>query len=185
MKKLTLIALLLCSMANAQEFFISLGNDPNMITRGAYPKRGEENVYGMHNKLSIGFELEDWRAQMSIESFAELGFTKWTYARIDRKFKLDTYIHWLDIDIRNINGFIGLEIGQVKRRNFVLDYTSDNYREYEINPILFGANAEIVYHKPNSFLGAGLQLNTHQAEDKLKPYKKYRWQIYVNVYLYL
>ena len=178
MKKLILICFVAFGMiAQAQrsfDFYLRVGNDPNMIINGAYPDRADE-VKGLHNKYGFGFEFENVRLGMDIESFSEIGFTKWTYLYVDYKLPV----------IRNVNLFAGLEMSQIKRRNEDFHYSNpNNYREYTTNPLLFGGNLEAVYRMGNSHFGFGLQANIHQAEDKLKPYKKFRKQVFVNLYFY-
>jgi hypothetical protein len=157
------------------EFFVRIGNDPNMAISGAYPNR-EDKAIGLHNKYGFGFEWENLRIGMDIESFSAIGFTKWTYLYGDYKVKSG---------IRNITLFGGLEMSQIKRHHADFNGNDkDNYREYTTNPLLFGANGEILFRKQNSHFGIGLQGNIHQAEDELKPYKKFRKQVFVNLYFY-
>ena len=185
MKKLILICCIAFGMivssnkAFAQpepfDFFVRIGNDPNMAISGAYPNR-EDKAIGLHNKYGFGFEWENVRIGMDIESFTAIGFTKWTYLYGDYK---------VASGIRNITFFAGLEMSQIKRHH--PDFNGkdgNNYREYTINPFLLGGNLETVYRKENSHFGFGLQANIHQAEDELKPYKKYRKQVFVNLYFY-
>jgi len=175
-----ILSIVLASNLNAQpsefEFFARVGNDPNMALFGAYPDR-EVKAKGLHNKYGIGFEWVNTRLGTDIESFSQIGFTKWTYFYFDYKVS--------DV-IRNVNLFGGVEMSQVKRHH--PDYAeegSSEYREYTINPVLFGLNGEIQYRGDSSPLALGLQANIHQAEDELKPYKKYRFQVFVNLYFYL
>jgi hypothetical protein len=157
------------------EFFVRIGNDPNMAISGAYPDR-EDKAIGLHNKYGFGFEWENVRIGMDVESFSAIGFTKWTYLYGDYK---------VASGIRNITLFGGLEMSQIKRHHADFDGNDkDNYREYTTNPLLFGANGEILFRKQNSHFGIGLQGNIHQAEDELKPYKKFRKQVFINLYFY-
>ena len=50
------------------DFFVRIGNDPNMAISGAYPDR-EDKAIGLHNKYGFGFEWENVRIGMDIESF--------------------------------------------------------------------------------------------------------------------
>jgi hypothetical protein len=169
------------------EFFVRIGNDPNMAISGAYPDR-EDKAIGLHNKYGFGFEWENVRIGMDVESFSAIGFTKWTYLYGDYKIIID---HTLtipiigDVTIRNVNLFGGLEISQIKRHHPDFDGNNrNNYREYTTNPLLFGANGEILFRKENSNFAFGLQGNIHQAEDELKAYKKFRKQVFINIYFY-
>tara|TARA_R110000796_G_scaffold58965_2_gene135827 strand:+ start:985 stop:1530 length:546 start_codon:yes stop_codon:yes gene_type:complete len=180
MKKITLICCIAFGMiASAQpadfDFYLRVGNDPNMLIKGAYPDRLDV-VRGLHNKYGFGFEFEHARIGMDLESFSEIGFTKWTYLYFDYK---------LSSVIRNVNFFAGLEMSQIKRHHPDFNGSDpNNYREYTINPLLFGGNLEAVYRKDDSHFGFGLQANMHQAEDELKPYKKFRFQVFGNLYFY-
>ena len=182
-KKITLICCIAFGMiASAQpadfDFYLRVGNDPNMLMKGAYPDREESggNVRGLHNKYGFGFEWTYIRMGMDIESFSQIGFTKWTYLYADYKLKPG---------IKNITFFAGLEISQIKRHHPDFDGNNrNNYREYTTNPLLFGGNLETLYRKHDSNFGFGLQANIHQAEDELKPYKNYRFQVFVNLYFF-
>ncbi len=157
------------------EFIVRIGNDPNMAISSAYADR-EDKAIGLHNKYGFGFEWESVRIGMDVESFSAIGFTKWTYGYFDYKLKPN---------IRNITFFAGLEISQIKRHHPDFDGNNrNNYREYTTNPLLLGGNLETVYRKENSNFGFGLQANVHQAEDELKHYKDYRFQVFVNLYFY-
>lgn len=180
MKKIIIITLLIISQSvfaqpEPFEFFVRIGNDPNMLIRGAYPDR-EDKAIGMHNKYGFGFEWESVRIGMDVESFSAIGFTKWTYLYADYK---------VASGIRNITLFGGLEMSQIKRHHPDFSGSNpNNYREYTINPLLFGANIEAVFRIPRSPFGIGIQANIHQAEDELKPYKKFRKQVFGNLYFY-
>ncbi len=89
-----------------------IGNDPNMLIRGAYPDR-EDKAIGMHNKYGFGFEWESVRIGMDVESFSAIGFTKWTYLYADYK---------VASGIRNITLFGGLEMSQNAMK---LNWTKD------------------------------------------------------------
>lgn len=180
MKKIIIIILLVISQSvfaqpEPFEFFVRIGNDPNMLIRGAYPDR-EDKAIGMHNKYGFGFEWESVRIGMDVESFSAIGFTKWTYLYADYK---------VASGIKNITLFGGLEMLQIKRHHPDFSGSNpNNYREYTINPLLFGANGEILFRKEDSHFGIGIQANIHQAEDELKPYKKFRKQVFINLYFY-
>ncbi len=180
--KIFIAIITIAQLANAQpepfNFYLRVGNDPNMILDGAYPDRSnDKKAKGLHNKYGFGFEWKHIRIGMDLESFTEIGFTKWTYLYADYK---------LNSGIKNITLFGGLEISQIKRYHPDFSYDQpNNYREYTTNPLLFGVNGEIQYRKYNSFLGLGIQANIHQAEDELKPYKDYRFQVFGNIYFYL
>ena len=130
MKTIITTLLLIFSLnviAQPEPFSVYLrgGNDPNMIISGAYPDRGENNVYGLHNKYGFGIEWENTRLGMDIESFSEIGFTKWTYLYFDYKIN----------PIKNIFLFGGIEASQIKRHHPDYRTSIENYREYTINPL--------------------------------------------------
>jgi len=189
MKKIIIITLLIITQSvfaqpEPLEFFVRIGNDPNMLIRGAYPDR-EDKAIGMHNKYGFGFEWESVRIGMDVESFSAIGFTKWTYLYVDYKIEVEFNLPIVGWNVRNITLFGGLEMSQIKRHHPDFNGSDpNNYREYTTNPLLFGANIEAVFRIPRSPFGIGIQANIHQAEDELKPYKKFRKQVFGNLYFY-
>lgn len=175
---LILIAMLLFgSLSLAQpkpfDFIIYGGIDVKMLTVGAHPQR-QDKQKGLDYKLGIGFDWENTRLRTEIQSFKEINFTKWTYLAFDYKLQ----------PIQNFYLYAGAEISQIKRGHPYFDGSDpNNYREFTINPVIFGINLEVQYRYKN--IGFGIQGNIHQAEDELKKYKKYRKQVHFVVFVYL
>lgn len=166
------LILALCSTNKAvsqpapHQVFFEAGTDLSMPIKGAYPDReGSEKIKGFDFLLGIGIEWDHIRLSNQIQSFQKIGFFKWTFAKADYKTSL----------FKNVNGFIGLECSQLKRLH-------DQAIHYNNPENVFGANAEIQYRKNN--LAFSAQLNIHEAEEDLKPYKDYRWQVHAKAIIY-
>ena len=145
----------------------SIGLDPKMAIEGPHPDR-ENNTPSLDYEISFGFEWKNTRLLMQLKNHKEINFFKWTYLQFD-------YKH--NILLNDLYFYTGLEIGQIKR----------TYAENKasINPIIFGANLELQYKLLNNRLGIGTQFSIYQAEDDLKPYKKYRKDVTLTLFFYL
>lgn len=179
MKQLFTTLLLACSMFTiAQNNFktvFSAGLDPKMATVGAHPDR-PDNTPSLDAEFSFGFEWEYTRILMQIKSHKEVNFFKWTYIQADYKQQL----------FKNIYAYAGLEVSQIKKHHPDFSYDQpDNYREYTINPMQFGANLELQYKLFNNAFGIAVQASIYQSEDELKPYKKYRKEVTTTLFFYL
>lgn len=179
MKQLIIIALMLCSTANAQipnfDTFISFGIDPKMATKGPYPDR-PDNKPSFDYEISLGIEYTKVRAMMQLKSHQEINFLKWTYIQIDYKQKL----------LNNLYGYAGLEMAQIRKSHPDAHYSDpSNYRKVTTNPILFGANIELQYKLFNNRLGIAIQASMYQAEDEQKQYEKYRKDVTATLFFYL
>lgn len=174
MKHLLYILCLTAITVNAQtpnEFFLSAGADFKMLFVGPYPERDNPQK-GLDFKAAFGWEFPATRIRMEVQSFAEIGFTKWTYLAFDYK---------RESIFKNIWLYIGLEASGIKRHH--PDFTfkdPNNYLEYVHNWMLLGANAELQWRKGN--IGLAAQFNIHQAENDLKPYKNFRSQVHCSVF---
>ncbi len=167
MKKL-LILLLLSTVAHSQskpfDVVFGLGIDPKMAIEGAHKDR-PDNKPSLDIEASFGIEWENTRLLTKYKYHEAINFSKWTYLAFDYKREL----------FNNFYGFAGLEIGQIKRTHpDACGFDSQNYRAVTINPVIFGANAELQYKFFNDKIGMGLQFSFYQSEDELKDFKKYR-----------
>lgn len=180
MKKLFLLLIAFSMKATAQttdfDVVFSGGIDPKMATVGAHPDR-EGNKPSLDYEFSFGFDFPNTRILMQLKSHSEIHFLKWTYIQFDYKKEI----------IESLYAYGGLEFGQIKK-----DHRQDadfgsltNYREFTINPLIFGLNLELQYKFYDNRFGAGLQFGMYQSEDELKPYKKYRKDITATLFLYL
>lgn len=153
----------------------SIGLDPKMATVGAHPNR-ENNTPSLDYEISFGFEWENTRLLMQVKNHKKINFFKWTYLQLDYKKEL----------FKNVYGFTGLEIGQIKRKHPNASFDNpNNYRDVTINPIIFGANLELQYKLLDDRFGIGAQASIYQAEDELKQYKKYRKDVTLTIFFYL
>lgn len=161
------------SQAPPFDFILYGGLDPNMLINGAYPDR-EDPAKGFDYKVGYGFDWEHIRLRMEVQSFEVIHFTKWTYMAFD--YKLNPF--------KEFYLYGGVEVGQIKRRHIdYLDPKSSYYRENVTNPVIFGLNGELQYRFNR--IGLAIQANIHQAEDDLKKYKSYRFQVHAVIIIYL
>jgi len=176
MHKVVYILFFASIISNAQPapntFFMSFGADIKMLTVGAHPER-ESARKGLDWKAAFGWEFSNTRVRMEAQSFAEIGFTKWTYLAFDMKINIT----------KHIKLFAGLETSGIKRHHPDANFRDPyNYIKYNHSWLLLGANAEIQF-RIGSF-GIAVQGNLHQAEEELKPYKKSRKQVHFTVFYF-
>tara|TARA_R110002020_G_scaffold472874_1_gene701409 strand:- start:1132 stop:1668 length:537 start_codon:yes stop_codon:yes gene_type:complete len=152
------------SQSRPYDLVFGIGVDPKMALEGAHKGR-EGNKPSLDIEASFGFEWENTRLLTKYKHHEAINFSKWTYFAFDYKREL----------FNNFYGFAGLEMGQIKRTHPDAHGSKpDNYREVTINPIIFGANAELQYKFFREQISMGLQFSFYQSEDEVKEYKKYR-----------
>lgn len=182
-KTLTLLLLIgMISMAYSQRFneprnfdiVFALGVDPKMAIEG--PHNGKPgNEPSLDIEFSFGLDWERARLLTQLKSHKAVNFLKWTYLQLDYKQEL----------FKNMYVYGGVEMSQIRIYHPDASYDQpDNYRDYTTNPILFGANLEIQYKIFNDNAGIAIQGSMYQAEDDLKPYKKYRKDVTVALFVY-
>lgn len=176
--KLVIIILFYSQAVVAQRDFktvFSVGIDPKMAIEG--PHKGRVgNAPSLDYEVSFGFEWQHTRLLMQAKSHKEVNFFKWTYLQFDYKQAL----------FSNIYAYGGLEVGQIRKTHPDAHYSNpDNYRSVTINPFILGANLELQYKMLDNRFGLGIQGSIYQAEDELKPYKKYRKEVTATLFFYL
>lgn len=171
-KIITALILLITIGSTAQvehNWYVGIGIDPSMAINGpgySYSEQSSLNI-----ELRGGIEFNHYRFGLAYETHKVIGYRKFTWLQVDYILR--------DFPLKNFNSYAGLE-GSIIKRNEKLFPERYHSKTAWLNP---GANVELQYNIPKTYISVGAGLNLFRAESTLiRDGKQFRYDGMISIY---